>query len=437
MKRLVLGVGLLSVLACDGSAARADRIRFRGGGEIRGMILPQPGPDGKTLIQTETSARPMALDRERIESVFPEQDALDDYFQRLDSVPATADAQYQFGLWCEQRRLSGLAQEHFRRAAEIDPAHAAAQKKLGKVLHDGVWMTVAEQKRAQGLVLYKGRWISREAHERLDRREAASAETTARARELLVLRQALDSGETAQREDAERRLAEFQEPDAVPALMRVFGTEQPAHRSRLVKMLGAIPGAEARNALIECLLVEEEPAIRSAGVEELQRRDEPETVPGLVRRLDPKNPALSGRVARVLAELAAVEAVPRLIPLLVRAERRTIWVNSTTYVPPQGISVVTGNSYGVLTGPVVGNGAVAFGAYSTPFLSGVTMGSPGGGMRSQPTLRVVTIYHRNADVLAALESLTGRGFGYDAVAWRRWWSRAQGPEEPVKRVRQP
>jgi hypothetical protein len=424
------------VLVLAALPARADRIRLRGGGEIRGMIVPEPAPEGKVRVQTESGSKPLVLDRERIEQVVPESDALDEYFAHRDKVPATAEDQYRFGLWCETRRLSGLAEGHYQRATELDPGHAQAHKKLGHVLHDGAWMTVEEQKRAQGLVLHKGRWVSREEHERIGRREAASAERAAWVREIQVLRQGIDQGDTEARDDADRRLGAIRDPAAVPALVQVLGPEAPAHRTRLARILGAIPGDEAREALIERLLIEDDPAVRRVALDELQRRGEPETVPAVVGRLNARNPVRSGRAATLLAELGAESAVPKLIPLLVRVERRHVWVPGPAASPPSSITVVTGESIPVLTGPVVGNGAVAYGATSVPYYSGVSLGTPGT-TRSAPRVRPVTIYHRNPEVLAALESLTGRGFGYDAAAWRRWWAQSRGPEEPVKRVRQP
>jgi hypothetical protein len=426
------------VLVVIALPARADRIRFRGGGEVRGMIVSGEAPEGKVLVQTETGSKPLVLDRDRIVEIVPEADALDEYFARLEKLPATAEAEYELGLWCDAKRMGGLAQQHYQRAAERDPTHAAAHKKLGHVLHEGVWMSVEEQKRAQGLVLHKGRWVSREEFERIEQRAVSSAERAARVREIQVLLQNIDTGEAASREDADRRLHAIDDPEAIPALLQVLGPEAPAHRTRLARILGAIPGEESREALIGCLLVEDDPSVRRAGIDELLARDEPETVPSILGRLSARNPRLTGRAATLLAELGAESAVPKLIPLLLRIERRHVWVPgpAVASTPPQGMSIVTGESYGVLTGPAVGNGAVAYGAYSTPFLSGVAMGSPGT-TRRVPSIRIVTIQHRNAEVLAALQSLTGRDFGYDSAAWRRWWGQTHRPEEPVKRVRQP
>jgi hypothetical protein len=92
-------------------------------------------------------------------------------------------------------------------------------------------------------------------------------------------------------------------------------------------------------------------------------------------------------------------------------------------------------SYPVLIGPVVGPGVVAYGATSVPLVSGVGLGYGQG--RQAPVVRVVTVLHRNVDVLEALEALTGQSFGYDPAAWRRWWTEVRAAEEPVKRVRQP
>lgn len=435
MRRRSLAWTAFLAIILPSSPARADRIRLRGGGEIRGVILPQRDANGKRLIQTEASARPLAVEPDRIEQVIAEQDdPLDRYFARKAKWPDTAPAQYELGLWCEEHKLTGLALEHFRRATELDPRHAAAQKKLGRVLHDGVWMTADEQKRAQGLVFYKGKWMSSEALAQAHRREAAAAEKAAWARELQVLRQSLEAAEPDRREEAQRRLGEIHDPAAVPGLVQAFASGPPAHRNLLHRTLGTIPGPEARVALMHRGLVEDDPAVRQTAVEELSRRQEPETVPELIRMLSPKDGRRNGQVARLLADLGADEAVPRLIPLVARVERRPIMVPNTVTSPPQGITIMEGVTYGVLTGPVVGNGAVAYGGAPSTYMSGVSVGTP---PTVVPKVFVVTVQRRNQDVLAALASLTGQDFGYDPAAWRRWWTTSRGPEEPVKRVRQP
>jgi hypothetical protein len=46
--------------------------------------------------------------------------------------------------------------------------------------------------------------------------------------------------------------------------------------------------------------------------------------------------------------------------------------------------------------------------------------------------------YRNAEVLGALERLTGQHFGFDLAAWRRWVNTSFRPEpEPARQVPQP
>ena len=40
------------------------------------------------------------------------------------------------------------------------------------------------------------------------------------------------------------------------------------------------------------------------------------------------------------------------------------------------------------------------------------------------TLRTITSRVRNEPVLAALQKITGKDYGYDHEAWRTWWEQA-------------
>jgi hypothetical protein len=426
----------LSVPVIAGTAW-ADRIRLRGGGELRGVIVADPKQADKTLVQTESGSQPLVFDREQVVQVITESGPLDTYFARRGDVAQTAEAQYEFGQWCEQQRLTGLAENHYRRAAELDSSFAPAQKKLGHVLHEGRWITYDELRAAQGLVFHKGRWIPREERDEIGDREARAAEQTSWIRQIRVLRKNLESSDAEQRRAAEATLAEIRDPAAIAGLVQVLGADTPAYRALLARLLGAIPGPEARDALMARALVETDRTARQTTLEEFARRLDPDAIAALHKRLAVKDPKLVGRAATVLGELGESSAVPKLIPLLVRSARRPVMVPSGSAPPPPTITFASGQvqSWPILTGPVVGPGVVAYGATSVPFASGVMMGY-GEGSRA-PTVRMVTLVYRNAEVLAALESLTGMNFGYDEAAWRRWWEASRAEAPPAKRVRQP
>jgi hypothetical protein len=210
-------------------------------------------------------------------------------------------------------------------------------------------------------------------------------------------------------------------------------------------------------------------------IDELSKRRESDTVAQLVRYLRSNDPHVIGRAALALAGLGATTAVPKLIPALVQVERKA-------YVEPAGggeagggassyafgdqlgsgaagvgPSAFFGNTQaiGVLTGPVVGPGVVAYGGTSVPFYSGAALGGGGVGVMPvtggvgagpvgggsappRPTLKVVNIVHPNQDVLDALEKLTGRNFGFNIDTWRRWVATDFRVEEkPSRRAPQP
>ena len=119
--------------------------------------------------------------------------------------------------------------------------------------------------------------------------------------------------------------------------------------------------------------------------------------------------------------------MPKLIPVLTASEVQVVWV--PTQGGGQGMSFGTGTGAGfgvanrsipIMTGPVVGNGAVAFGATSVPSSafngSGVSLN--GGNQGATP--KYVEVVHRNTEVLAALVKLTGQDYGYEIDIWKNW-----------------
>lgn len=425
-------------------SAQADRIRLRGGTEIQGVVRHDPERPNVVLVQTMNGSRPLAFPREDIREVIREVDIFDEYDQRLADLPETAEARFEFGLWCEENRLTGLADEHYRRAIELDKDFGPAHRKLGHVQHQGQWISYDELREVQGLVQHEGQWIPREELTRIRNQRAGKAEHEAAVRQVRVLRQALAASTSNERADAERRLFEFAGPQVVAALVDVLGADsEPYVRDLLIRLLASVEGPEASFALVQRALRDPDPALRRTAVLELSRRGDPGVTKSLSGWLGAGDLQLASRAAQALAGLGAQEAVPMLINSLVRVERRMAWVPTTRAVPVSGPATgvnVTGRSIPVLTGAAVGDGAVAYGATSVPFASGAGIGVGSGvATPGPPELRVVTRVHQNPDVLAALEALTGRNFGFDTDSWKRWLmqTRRDEPVEAARRVLQP
>lgn len=459
-----------TVVALSLGPARADRILLRSGGDLQGVILPDPAPPGKVWIQTRTAQRPFEFDKAKILRVEPYDDALQQYVERRAEPRPTASAELSLAQWCEEKGLTGPALTHYRLAAELDPALDEAHQKLGHVKHDGVWMTQDEAKQAQGLVKHKGKWISADKKEAIEARAAFGAEQESWARRLKLIRQRWLSNNPAAAAEAEAQLGAIREPAAVEPLLRTFGADAPGVQVRLAQWLGAIPGELASDALIRLILASDDLDVRQAALVTLKARQEPTTVNRFVQALRASDPRQVGRAAWALAELNATGAVPKLIPVLVKVQERTVVEDPVQpqpgisasfggYAPgpilpgggaayavpgtsgvigPGGAATAAGvSSVPVLTGPVVGDGVVAFGATSVPMASygSVSLSTN----PNRPTMRIQTDVYRNEAVRLALRKLTGVDFGYEVNAWKRWVAQSYQPTPttPGRRVPQP
>jgi hypothetical protein len=471
---------LFACLLLAPAAARADRVVIRGGTEVRGVVLPaDPDQPGMVHVLTKTTSKPFTFRQDQVVKVVPEADEMSGYLERLAQVPATAEGEFELGQWCDDQGLAGPAQRHYRRALERDPQYGPAHEKLGHVLHGGRWMTPDEKKRAQGLVQYKGRWVSPQAKEALDQKEAFNTEQQGWARQVRQIRDRLFNGNDSQRQEAEAQLAAIHEPAAVLPLLRTFADDPEPVRQRLGQVLGGIPGPESREALVRLILAEPELSLRQLYLHELEIRHESETENRLIKALDSKDPVIVGRAAWALGLLQVTSAVPKLISVLVKIEEKMV-INEGAQAPGYsvgfggvvgsnpypiagsggvsggttgrtgggspgvggGSSAAVGAGFGtlipapILTGPVVGPGAVAFGASGVPYLNGVGLGN-GGSLR--PAAEMVTTVYRNEEVREALIALTGVDFGYDIPTWREWQSTRfrAAPTTPQRHVRQP
>lgn len=466
-----LAAGWLFGLA---GAARADRIVLRGGGQIRGKVMPDPKHADRVTVLSERGKTPLSFQKVQITEVVAEPSALDDYLTRRDATAATAAAQHDLGLWCEANKLPDLAAVHFEAALARDRNFAPAHQKLGHVKYGERWLTGDELREAQGLVREKGKWITREEKEQRDKDREAAAEVSTWARRIRVLREAIVYGDDARRLEAEGQLTGVRDPAAVAALVKVLGNDNAPLRALLARALGAIPGAESAHALVNLLLAESEPEVRQSIMNEVARRKESEVTARLVKAMKSTNPQVINRAAWALGRLDAATSVPALVGALVTTRYQTVMsptaggmgdgmsISATFGTPAPTSSMIgapiafNGSSVGYLTGPVVGPGVAAFGATSVPYYAlpnplatlpgggspfGATTGvAAGGGLAASrgPTPRIVSVNVQNSEVHAALVRMTGEDFGYDVAAWKRWVRTSfHADPVPARRIPQP
>jgi hypothetical protein len=447
-----VGIAMV-VMGAWACASRADVIVLRGGGEIQGKVIVDPKKPGIVEILLMKGRNRLVFQRQQILEVVPKASPLDDYLVKKSKIAAnpSAAAELELGQWCEQNQLPDLARLHYEAAVQHDSSLQAAHKKLGHVQLREQWLSPDEIRQAQGLIKYRGRWITEDEKAKLDETAAASAAQASWLRRVKLLRQALLSSTTDRRREAEAELMQIREPVAVAPLMKVLSHDAAPLRMVLAHVLGEIPGSESSRALVSMILVEPEEEVCGALLQQLRQRDEPGIVPQLIKALRSENVKVINRAAWTLGNLEAITAVPQLTRALVTTEEQIVLVSEADLhgsLPGNGLGPAlmgtSGNWAACLTPPTVAPNVVAYGAASVPLTPSQLIGGGGGffgliaSPSRQPQLRVVTMTYQNVEVLAALEKLTGQEFGYDVDAWRRWIKDSFNPyPTPVRQVPQP
>ena len=121
---LAVGVGCVWVALTMVSPAWADRIKLRGGGQIRGKLIADPADPTKLTFVGEAGRNPIIYKKEQILQVTPEKSALDEYVVRRARERNLAEEEYQLGVWCQENHLPDLAQNHFEAALKLDLQYA-------------------------------------------------------------------------------------------------------------------------------------------------------------------------------------------------------------------------------------------------------------------------------------------------------------------------
>jgi hypothetical protein len=164
---------LLLTLALLPTAAQADEIYTRGGGQLSGEIVER-GPDS---IVVDIGAGKIGLPLSYVERIVPGPSPTALYRARAERLaPDDAEGWVALGKWARQQDLRTQADQAFRHAVSQDPGNAAAHQALGHVKLGEQWMTREESYRARGLVPYEGRWVTPEEQQALVAERIAAAE---------------------------------------------------------------------------------------------------------------------------------------------------------------------------------------------------------------------------------------------------------------------
>jgi hypothetical protein len=165
MTRTFAALALLATTLAALPAA-ADKIKLKGGGTYEGRVIRETEREIRIEVLVSGKALEMTINKDLIASREVSKSPLEKYEAELDKTDRrNADALVGLAVWCQEMKMPSKAAEHLKEALALKPDHPKALKMIqamGYVKEGKTWMTVAEQKRAQGLELWNGKWLPRD-----------------------------------------------------------------------------------------------------------------------------------------------------------------------------------------------------------------------------------------------------------------------------------
>ncbi|MCS7238531.1 MAG: HEAT repeat domain-containing protein [Thermoguttaceae bacterium] len=316
-----------------------------------------------------------------------------EYERRWPQSPPTVEGHWAMAEWCREKSLLAERDRHLQQILELDPNHAEARRLLGFVSRDGQWTTREELMRADGFVLYGGRWMLPQAVRLLEQERKIKAAQGEWKQKISRWQSWLDTGRQGL---AREQIAQIKDPFAVDALVDALKNEKRDWaRLLFVDALARIGTARAEQALAYCALADPAEEVRLTCLDHLKKRHSRAVVDYFIGKLRSSDNVEVNRAAVALGELGDPSAIGPLIEALVTTHK---------------IKISTGNP----------------GQITTSFGTGGTGVSVGGG----PV--VVTQAVQNRQVLDALVKLTGgTNFGFDQARWRAWYAAERRADTPV------
>ena len=423
------GIGLVLVLLvlAPAGAVRADLVKLKNGGEIRGMLNIR----GDKLVQaTELTVQTVtggiiAIETAEVQFVTRRPLIQEEYEARRRLTPQTVEEQWALTEWCRSRNLRDEREAVLLAVIDLDPNHVAAHRALGHVQKDGEWTTRDEIMRADGYVKYKGRYVLPQELELIQRNELQLDAERGWFKKVHSWHDWLLSNNDARRLEAQQELLQINDASAVPALIKWFQND-PNEGLRLLFLasLANCPGEQAVQALVHQSLNDVSHVVRRKALGTIDADGRLIAIPLYVRGLKSPLNYVVIRSAGALAEIADAQVVPYLIDALITTHKYRVQITEQqpSYSSTgQGTVVIPPEIELMLRTGQLPYGFQYYDATPPP-----------------PTrVRTVTVkhQHQNNEVLEALQKMTGENFGFDQRTWRLWWGSEHKTAQPAKKTK--
>lgn len=371
-----------ALLAWGGSAV-AEVFMLANGGEVTGELLnPDQTPRTTYLIRMPSGVE-LILDASQVTERLAQSSAEIEYEKIKNQYPDTPQGQWKLAEWCEEKRLSARRKVHLDRVIALDPNHKQARAVLGHSQVGGTWKTQREVMESRGYRRYRGRWLTAQQIEVIQRKR--KQETEEKAWYVKIKRWSGWLG-GSKSDEARRNFNAINDTAAVRALGNFLGRDRRwAAQSVYIEALARIGTADAWRILAIRSLEDPVEEVRLTCLDHLKKEKHPDVVAYYVGKLKKqKKNQVVNLAAAALGQMGDDSAVGPLID-----------------------SLVTVHKYKFTSGKA---GQTSAGFDNTG----------GGGMTMGSSTRIVSVPMQNQAVLDALLALTGVNFSFDVQAWKYW-----------------
>jgi hypothetical protein len=430
-KHRVCGRSLIAVLilAIGPLLCRADTVTLRTGALIRGRVLDATAalghrPSSKeereqaahlVAVSTLTGAR-LIFNSADVAIISKRSFVLEEYEMRKRHAANDVDSQWRLAEWCKARGLRPQRDEALRAVVALDPDHLPARQGLGQTKHDGQWRSYDEEMRARGFVKFEGKYVAQQEVEILKKAHQRKRQDQDWLERVRTAVRSLASSDPERRRRGSETLLKISDAEAIPALNRVMlSSNDEGVREFYVHVMSGMPDLTAATpSLVDVSLFDPSKSVRVAAQEAIVEHPHNATAAGLIaRQLRNGDNEIVRRSGLLLEKIGDASVIPQLIDALI----------TTHGIPTQVVD--NSNTYGFSRGggPTGGLPPDFYAKLATgQYPNGVQVITPPGPLAGANVKTVVVDHeYRNAEVLAALQSITRQSFGFDKDAWRRWW----------------
>lgn len=392
----------LGVVVLAGGVASADVVKLRNGDVLEGKAR-----DLGETVRVVNDDGITELPWTSVEVIDLKGTAAEVFAARKSAV-GSGDVKglFSLALWSERQGLVDEARDLHKRVLELDPDHAASREALHQGRTEEGWKGGAELLRARGFVPYDGRWMLQAEADAARRLADSKRKVTDEEKRAAGLLESLGDANPRVRAFAAEALASVE-----PALQRRLWNVGIRHRNAAVRAAAAkglgVKGDETVvRSLLRTAILDGDASVRQAAALSLKAVDLPDIAWPINRAMYSEN----ARTRTYAAEAAGIMGSRRSVETLIR---RVHW----TAGPTSRVNIQVYNQVSYIRD------------FDVEIAQLAQIGDPIIGQLSEGVILDAQVYGAEGWETAverrayttALANITGKDFGTDLAAWRKWW----------------